>query len=82
MTFAADHMRTFVGGSFSLEGPRTVADLRRELQAMDAELSRWGDDLRVASVWLDRDRQTIDVTLETGNAIDVDRGSADRLPRP
>ena len=67
MTFKPDFVRTFTGGRFSFDGSyNTVADLRKAVQAMDAELAKWGDTMGLASVHLDRQNHAIDVTLKNG----------------
>jgi hypothetical protein len=64
MRFSDDYLRCFIGGTFDLEQPRTVGELRAALSAMDAELKKWGDDKVIATFWLDKDKQQIQVTLE------------------
>ena len=67
MTFKPDFVRTFTGGGFSFDASyNTVADLRKAVQAMDAELAKWGDTMGLASVHLDRQNHAIDVTLQSG----------------
>lgn len=64
MKFVPEYMRMFVGGSFSLGQPRSVHELRETLRLMDEELKTWGEDSKIASIWLDRNKQEIQITLE------------------
>ena len=64
MAFEPSYMRTFVGGNFSLDHPRSVRELRATLAAMDAELKKWGDDKEITYFWIDRDKQEIQVIIK------------------
>ena len=57
-------VKMFMGGTFHLGHPPTVAELRRAIQAMDQELAGWGDTTEIAEVWADDG--AIRVTLKHG----------------
>lgn len=57
-------VEVFMGGSFRIEQPRTVAELRRTLSEMDKELNGWGDETEIAEVHVHQGE--INVTLKEG----------------
>lgn len=54
----------FMGGNFTLDQPRTIRELREQLQEMDRELAGWGDDAEVNTVVIHDGK--IQVTLRNG----------------
>lgn len=72
MNFTPDYLRTFVGGRFRIDDCTTVAELRLNLRKMEEELAKWGDNLKIETVWLNANKQTIDVTLTNGSAIGLE----------
>jgi len=64
MRFEEAIVETFAGGTFQLERPSTVGDLRAALRKMDEELGGWGDELEIADFHVHNGR--VLVTLSKG----------------
>jgi len=62
--FQPAEVRTFAGGTFTFENPRTVGQLREALRQMDLELDGWGDEMEISEVHVHNGK--IDVTLAKG----------------